>query len=879
MTKEIIRCFLASPSDTQDERDIAVEIFSEINRTLGESFNFKLELLKWETNSRPSFQSGYSQQNISNQIGDYEIFIGIMFKKFGTATEVADSGTEEEFDIAYKRLKENNSEEIMFYFNTEQVDLDQIDYEQLGKVKKFQKKIEELKGTYWKYKGFREFEKYLREHLNTYLINKYKINYESEKSNSHDTKKKEIEENLKLNLSKSLSTFKGQPYIFIEPILGKTDNIVTNPDENFEKKISIDLLLSDTKSVIIKSPPQFGLTSLSHYLILEAFKKDKTWIYIDSNNCKSHNIHKVVEKKINELSIENKNIDCIVLDSWVNYKIDSLKKLRNLCDNFKEIRIIVMNTINGSKFLNSTEEINIDREFDVLHLLALPRKQVRNVIKQYNHVNVIGAEDAVLQKIVSDLDTLNIHRTPLNCITLLKVNEKYFDDNPVNRTNLLEKVLFILFNVDEIPKYKTKPDLKDCEYVLGRFSELLIRDEKTIFSKDLFIQTINKFCSENLFDIDTELVFDILFANHIIIHINSVDYCFKASYWIFYFAAKRMHNSNEFKEYIFNSKKYITNPEIIEFYTGIDRSRDDALRILTDDISLIRQKVNKKVNLPENMNPFNNIEWRPLEEDITKAQQDIKEDVLGSGLPDEVKDKYADNGYNQNKPYNQSINQFFEEYSLHNLMQNIRATSRALRNSDYVSPELKKSSLDQILASWDEICRVLIALTPVLAQKGKAEFEGAAFILADDFGETIEQRVHLIIQHIMLNVVAIFKDDLNSHKMAPLIFEKFNNETNPITKHHIAIYLILTRPKNWRKEMENYISSISKNSFYLFDTLNILKSKYRFDFADEIELNDMAYLIKMCYAKHEIGHKKPTPLDISRISNMAIPKRDEDGDK
>ncbi|MDE5492430.1 hypothetical protein [Elizabethkingia meningoseptica] len=879
MTKQIIKCFLASPSDTQKEREIAINIISEINRTLGESLNFTIELLKWETNSRPSFQGEYSQQNINNQVGEYHIFVGIMFKKFGTPTVVAGSGTEEEFNIAYERLNSNSkTEEIMFYFNTEQTDLDDINYVELGRVKEFQKKIQDLNGSYWKYKGHVEFERFLREHLSSYLLAKFKSEETKEKA-TIDLRKLILEEKFKEKLSTALCTFRGQPYIFIEPILGKADKIVVNPDENYERKIETQVLIEDNNSVIIKSPPQFGLTCLSHYLVLEAYKKGKLWIYIDSNKCKSHNIHKAVEKQVQELNYNIENIDCIILDSWVNYEVDSLKKLRNLCEKYKETRIIVMNTVDGSKFLNSSEEINIERNFDILHLLALPRKQVRNVIKQYNHINEIGTEDAVLQKVVSDLDTLNIHRTPLNCITLLKVNEKYFDENPVNRTNLLEKVLFILFNLDEIPKYKSKPDLKDCEYVLGKFSEILIRENKYDFTRDFFMSIINEFCKENLIEIDINLVFDILLNNNVIIQINSTDFCFKAAYWIFYFAAKRMHSSAEFKEFIFESKTYITNPEIIEFYTGIDRNREDALKILTNDINLIRQQVSTKVNLPKEMNPFNFIEWRPQEEDIIKAQEEIKDDILSSGLPEEVKDKYADNGYDQRKPYNQSINQFFEEYSLYNLMQNIRATSRALRNSDYVNPSLKKAALDEILSSWDEICKVLIALTPILAQKGQAEFEGAAFILADDFGDSVEQRVHLIIQHIMLNIVAIFKDDLNSHKMAPLIFKKFENEKNAISKHHIAIFLILTRPKHWKQALEVYITSISKNSFYLFDIVNILKSKYKFDYADETELKEMAYLIKMCYAKHEIGNKKPSIRDISRISNKAIPKRDEDADK
>ncbi len=49
-----------------------------------------------------------SQDVINKQIGsDYHIFVGIMWKKFGTETKRAGSGTEEEFSLAYDRYKKN----------------------------------------------------------------------------------------------------------------------------------------------------------------------------------------------------------------------------------------------------------------------------------------------------------------------------------------------------------------------------------------------------------------------------------------------------------------------------------------------------------------------------------------------------------------------------------------------------------------------------------------------------------------------------------------------------------------------------------------------------------------------------------------------------
>jgi hypothetical protein len=526
--------------------------------------------------------------------------------------------------------------------------------------------------------------------------------------------------------------------------------------------------------------------------------------------------------------------------------------------------------------LNEKLDIKIERHFLQLFLLALPREQIRKAVSEYNRIKEIGAEDKVLTKVISDLEVLNIHRTAMNCFTLLKVAEKYFDDSPINRTAMIEKVLDILFNTDSLPRYKTKPDLKDCEYVLGRYCEKMIRNKKYSFERDEFIKELKSYCENQKIDLEIEIVFDILIANNIIVK-HYIDFGFRAVFWVYYFAARRMHSDPIFAEYIFTSKSYVACPEIIEFYTGIDRSKLDAIEILTKDIKQTCDIVNSKVRLTGNMDIFSQIHWRPTEQQIEVAQNQLSESVLNSGLPDSIKDQFADKGYNQLRPYNQSIEAFFEEYSLHNLIQNIRASSRALRNSDYVKPEAKQELLNEILRSWEIISNVLIALTPILAAKGEAGFDGAGWHLVEDWGATFEIRANRIVQANMTNVVGMFKEDIYSSKIAPLLYEQFENEIDARRKHKIALLLIFCRPREWRKQIQNYIVSLHKNSFYLYDTHNALLSKYNFDFITDEERRELSLLVKMCFAKHEFGSKNPTLSEIAKVK-ISKPKTEENHD-
>ena len=110
-----IRVFVASPSDVREERDRLSRVIEELNRTVGPERAVIFELVRWETHVTPGM--GRAQEMINQQIGPYDIFIGIMWKWFGTPTGTASSGTEEEFTLAFASWKIARKPRIMFYFN------------------------------------------------------------------------------------------------------------------------------------------------------------------------------------------------------------------------------------------------------------------------------------------------------------------------------------------------------------------------------------------------------------------------------------------------------------------------------------------------------------------------------------------------------------------------------------------------------------------------------------------------------------------------------------------------------------------------------------------------------------------------------------------
>ncbi len=103
---------------------------------------------------------------IDGQIGEYDIFIGLLWTRFGTPTSDAGSGTEHEFERAYERFRMYPDKlRIMIYFKDAPVTPTDIDPIQLAKVNEFKKRISNLGAYYWPFKSGDQFGNLVRVHL------------------------------------------------------------------------------------------------------------------------------------------------------------------------------------------------------------------------------------------------------------------------------------------------------------------------------------------------------------------------------------------------------------------------------------------------------------------------------------------------------------------------------------------------------------------------------------------------------------------------------------------------------------------------------------------------------------------------------------------
>ncbi len=666
---------------------------------------------------------------------------------------------------------------------------------------------------------------------------------------SHHSKKscqRHLQE-MELQLQNALEAFKGQPTVFLEPKLSKTREFNDEPNQLHE-------LMERPSDTLIIAPPEFGLTCLGLHLQLEAYKKDIFWLYVDAEQTKGRKIADFIDKELLHYDRTLSDLKCIVLDSWNAGTFDHLTIVKNIASKCPGLPLIIL--AEDSLLLDATGNLSkLNREFALLHLQALSKSSMRQLVANYNATKQIGTEDVLLSSVAEHLESINIHRTPLNCYTLLRVLDGSYNEKLTNKSKLLKAILFVLFtDHNSFSFLSNKPEVEECAFVLGCFCKDLIKEARLWFDSATLVSELQDVCRSKCIVLNIDAMLDALIENKILVRQGN-RMAFRHRFWVFYFAAEWMRHDDEFRQFILKDRNYVNYPEIIEFYAGIDGKRADAIETILADLTALIDKVEKKIGIAASFDPLSPLLWNPSDEFIQKARSQIAEKVGPSNLPASIKDKHADSQYQSAAPYDQSISTFLNDYSVLSLLSSIKAASRALRSSPFVDVELKHKITSAILQGWEEISRVIFWISPILAKDGHAIHDGFALRLSDGFSANLDQRFKEIITCNPSNIVRMLGGDLASKKIGPLLNQCFKATDSMLQKHMIALFVVTLRPEGWRDATLNYINLLHPRSFYLGDLFGKLTHEVTLGDLEHEEEPSLKRLTRAILSKREYASK------------------------
>ncbi|MBQ2882336.1 MAG: metallophosphoesterase [Alphaproteobacteria bacterium] len=649
---------------------------------------------------------------------------------------------------------------------------------------------------------------------------------------------------------------------------------------NQKNLYSEDDLIESKKSFKIVTPAQYGLTSFGWHFLLKLWKEKKIFgLFLDCRSIKINKLDRNIERQLSVYGTRKENVGWIVFDNWDLNNKDAKQILTYMKEEFESVPLLILCPMLEKSFVDNENISLFEFSIDTLFMAPMQLSQLRNIVSVYNRKHRIGEEEVVLKRLNDDIQNFNMHRTPLNCISLLEVFSNSFEDNPVNRTEMIERLLRIIFENEEVPNYKSLPDVKDCEFAIGYYCEQMIRNEQYYFGSKHFYDKIFDFCKNQKITLDINYLFSILLRNQIICQYDNDIFGFRFAFWVYYFAAMRMTKSQDFANFILKDENYVHYPEILEFYTGSDRTKNDAAQVVINDLFKVTEKVHDKVGLPDKMNPLQQLRLEITDEQATKAIEKLDVDLKKTKLPTNIKDALDDSTYNPSKPFHQDVRKIWESYSVNYLQEMIGIASKVLRNSDYILPENKVKLLDTITEAWLNTIRVVYLMVPALAMDGKAGYDDFRLHLDDTFNKESVDKKRLLIDvmsAIPYNIIMWYKDNIYSSKLADLLYEKIENETNLVIKHVLVNLIVYEQPEHWENVVRRYLEKIDKRSFYFGDTLSSLRMMYSKGAMSSVNLAKTKNLIFLAYTKLASSNNKMNPSMIRDIKPSILPQRDSD---
>ena len=141
-----IKLFISCPSDVDHEKEIVKSVCNSLSRMLDKR-GILVKPIHWREDVVPQITGEGSQKIINTHLkkSDYDIYIGILWKRFGDPQENGLTPTEEEFEYALKRYKKEKRPLISVFFKKEKFFPEsKYDTEQLLAVQTFSDRVENL---------------------------------------------------------------------------------------------------------------------------------------------------------------------------------------------------------------------------------------------------------------------------------------------------------------------------------------------------------------------------------------------------------------------------------------------------------------------------------------------------------------------------------------------------------------------------------------------------------------------------------------------------------------------------------------------------------------------------------------------------------------
>ena len=338
-----------------------------------------------------------------------------------------------------------------------------------------------------------------------------------------------------------------------------------------------------------------------------------------------------------------------------------------------------------------------------------------------------------------------------------------------------------------------------------------------------------------------------------------------------------MISNDDYADEMLLNQKYLHYPEVLEFYTGKDRRRKNAVETLIKDLGFASQSVQAKTGMKEQDDPFAFLRFNQNKEREDAIIDQIESRVMQSNLPQAIKDQTADLHFNPSAAFHQEIFKVYSDFSVGYLVNIIRIGSKVLRNSINLDADIKQKLLAELVSAMKVLSNIIYLVSPLFAKQGFIQLTDYGFKLSKAFSKLDEkERTIRILVTIPYNLTMMFKEDIFSSKLSPVFISALKIEKDKVKRHLLASLLVYKQPEGWGKALMSYMEAIGKNSYYLGTLLELMLSVLQNGDLDEPEQMRIKNLIKSAIYKANYGELPKSQGELNQIDLAKERSKGED---
>lgn len=494
------RVFISSPRDVAEQRAVARAAVESVS-SFYERRGLRVESWLWEKDAVSEFGAS-AQDIIANQLGEYDIYIGLMGARFGSPTGKHGSGTEEEFREALEAHKARRILRLGFFFKNVQLstaNLSTSDIAQLQKVGEFKEAIGPL-GLYQEFKEDHELSRFVQRlvtdaiegHAESGTIASLQYNLHTKSEAREKPVISRLFFNESLNRLEEDLTNGTRLRLTLEDVWIDPDLRLIGPDAMDETVhrsqcsfTNVVKWLAEGSSVVVFGDEKAGRSSLCRTAFTRLYSLEYFPIIMPIERLNVPDNSKFLQRVRLAFAEQYENVSSadasriptnkiiVIIDDFDRAKINSRcssKLLQHMLDNFCSV-LLSTSPLFALNVVGSTAEIAALSKFRRAEIKAVGHRKRYDLIERWclagqneqpseEHLrNEVERRRSVIDRILA---TSLVPRTPITVLVLLQAMEaRQIGD--LARTGY---VRYYKFLIDSLLLRNTAPDVAELSYAL-----------------------------------------------------------------------------------------------------------------------------------------------------------------------------------------------------------------------------------------------------------------------------------------------------------------------------------------------------------------------------------------------------------------------------